>query len=394
VIKTGDEDKRITFLTLSPWTSITSRIHHFARLFKKDGYAVNVVDLHPTFGYFIKEWINRSTYAEQLMIPSKRYAVYRPFPVTLNMKYALFDKLYKRYLIAKLSKLKGKAFTNNSILWVDFNEQFYPELVETIYHLPKKSLIVDVRDDFRFFANEKTKETVQISEKMLCENADLVITLSRVLYDRLKTYNPNTVLIFDGADERFILKKGRDKLPRPADIPPGRVIGYIGKIDMRLDFSLLSSLVKKLKELNFVFIGRIALTDTHGFKKLLSNLNFHYLGEKPRSLLPLYISSMNIGIIPFLVNPLTSSMDPIKLYDYLACGVPVISTPLPEIEKYSKEGIVEIARDSNSFIEKIEKLFELDHEKLREERRNLARENSWPKRYEQLIDVLKKVINV
>jgi len=145
VIKTRDGDKRVTFFTLFPWTSITSRIHHFARLFKRDGYMVSIVDAHPTFGYFAKEWINRSTYAEQLMIPSRRYAIYRPFPATLSVKYPLFDKLYKRYLVAKLSKLKGKAFTNDSILWVDFNELFYPELVEVIYHLPKKLLIVDIR---------------------------------------------------------------------------------------------------------------------------------------------------------------------------------------------------------------------------------------------------------
>jgi len=155
---------------------------------------------------------------------------------------------------------------------------------------------------------------------------------------------------------------------------------------------LLNYLVEKLNEVNFVFVGRTVLADMREFKKLLSKPNFYYVGEKPRSLLPFYICSMDVGVIPFLVNPLTSSMDPIKLYDYLACGVPVISTALPEVEKYSKEGIVEIAYNPESFIEKIKKLLELYDEKLREERRNLARENSWPKRYEQLISVLKKFI--
>jgi glycosyltransferase involved in cell wall biosynthesis len=98
---------------------------------------------------------------------------------------------------------------------------------------------------------------------------------------------------------------------------------------------------------------------------------------------------MDVAIIPFLSCPLTLATNPIKLYEYFACGLPVVSTRLPEMDQFP--GLVYLADNPDEFLVQIEKALQEDDPALRSRRRDVARQESWMARCAQLVEEIRKL---
>lgn len=151
--------------------------------------------------------------------------------------------------------------------------------------------------------------------------------------------------------------------------PP--IIGFFGAISAWLDFELLEYTATARPDWSFVLIGPV---DTDA-GKLCNIPNIHLVGKVPYGELPRQAIHFDVGIIPFVINELTISVNPLKLIEYFACGVPVVSTDLPEVRKFDE--ITYIANDPSSFVACIAKALLEDNEEKRQKRKSIASAYSW-----------------
>ena len=180
------------------------------------------------------------------------------------------------------------------------------------------------------------------AEKELGRHAQLVICSSSSLKVYCEhSFNRNEVVLIRNATDVNLFST------MPAIRKDRSVIGYIGAIEHWFNEPLIIDVANALPEMDFILVGHIS--DTHN--KLKNSSNIQCMGECTVDQLEFYIEQFDVGIIPFIDNDLTRHTDPVKVYEYLAAGRPVVSTPLPEIERLQPE--VKIAKTTEQFIQYI-----------------------------------------
>lgn len=239
--------------------------------------------------------------------------------------------------------------------------------------LPGNTLVYDCMDYHAGFGTNG--EAMLQEEDALISEADLVITTSQRLHDLIAETRPN-VLIRNGAEVAFFASKP-ERLMARGERP---VIGYFGAISEWFDIGLVVSVAKALPDCDFVFVGSTFGCDVRAAEKLP---NVRFLGEKPYAELPAFLHAFDVCLIPFLITELTRCTNPVKVYEYLAAGKPVVATPLPELEAI--EAPVHIAADAPAFVTAIcQGLAEQADQALSANRAAWAQANDWQSRTEAL----------
>ena len=376
------------FIVPTLWAGLTQRHHHLATIFKKQGYDVQVVDFSSAISSFYIGTLQKKLHREELSIPHKRHTFKAILPSFILQKSESNWKRERRKFSGFLEKLSGKVFTQDTIIWLQGISIFYDP--NTIQNLPKKLLISDIEDDYAGFVKKELEDEIITIEKQIVKHADLVFTSAKVLAERLLKENDRTFLIPNGVDEEFISKG--DKIPKPKDMPSGIIVGYHGVIADWFDFDLMYNVAKKLEKEKVVLLGRQFVSfDKEKFKKLTSLPNVEYLGEKPYRELLKYVAHFDVGIIPRISSAFTKAINPKKLYEYLSWGKPVVATMMPELERYEIEGILSRAPDVDTFVDSLKQMIDsTDNPQFKKKRLDLAKENSWQKRYEEIDNLIQK----
>jgi glycosyltransferase involved in cell wall biosynthesis len=260
---------------------------------------------------------------------------------------------------------------------------FLPNVVELVGGLQEKFLLyycVDEWSKFSFMDGRSMREM----EINLLKLADLVITSAEHLYRDKAQFNPNTHLIPHGVDYKYFSKCIHNSVPIADRMSSIRkpIIGFFGLIHEWIDLDLIEKLATENSEWSIVMIGRWSVN----IDRFNANDNVHFLGQKPYEELLSYCKAFDVGLIPFHVNDLTVNVNPIKLREYLAAGIPVVSTALPEVEKYSD--IVAIARDAKEFVEKTREILNNDNEDMRLQRSQKMRDESWEMKAEHILHLI------
>jgi glycosyltransferase involved in cell wall biosynthesis len=167
------------------------------------------------------------------------------------------------------------------------------------------------------------------------------------------------------------------------------VIGFIGAFSDWVDDGLICKLAEAHPEYSILLVGPVYFA-----KELEKHSNIIMVGTKPYEKLPLYLSNIDVCLIPFKINSITLASNPIKMYEYLAAGKPVVSTALPEVLRIASE-IVYIAENDEDFIKKVEAAVkETEHKDTLavNNRVNFARQNSWENRVEMIEKHLKEIV--
>ncbi|RDU36716.1 glycosyltransferase family 1 protein [Neobacillus piezotolerans] len=218
----------------------------------------------------------------------------------------------------------------------------------------------------------------------------VVATADKLYNDILDKRPPvRCALVSNGVDyEHFHAVSGNSS---PAVLVDGLhlgkkpVIGYFGALANWVDYPLLEKLAFSRKDWQIVLLG-LDYDGSINKSRLLSRPNVHYLGPVRYKELPAYARHFNVSIIPFLVNEVTISTSPIKLFEYMAAGKPIVSTNLPECRKYD---VVMIAEDHKRFLEKVEAALEMGKdEKLTHRLKEEARKHTWREKAKSILHLL------
>jgi glycosyltransferase involved in cell wall biosynthesis len=243
-------------------------------------------------------------------------------------------------------------------------------------------VVYDCMDDWSSFA--WIPEALVEKELELVASSDLVIVSSQRLWDKWSSRNRNTVLVRNAADlAHFQLETGADlQVEIPSSI---LVVGFFGALDTWFDVDLVHRTATELPHYFFALIGPIYDERVETLRRLP---NVRLFGNQPYDLLPAYLRRFDACIIPFKLNAVTQSTDPVKFYEYIAQGKPVVSTRMPELEVYGE--VSYLANSAEEFIRLVDvAVIERDPE-LREWRLTLAAENSWSARCDLFDTAIKR----
>ncbi len=214
---------------------------------------------------------------------------------------------------------------------------------------------------------------------------DKVIVSSKGLYDTKHPLNPNCFTVNNGVDfdlfhKAFVSINEKEK--------PRKIL-YIGSIDSRLDYDILTEIALKFPNHPLLMVGRVVHDEPYVkdlTEKLKAIPNVIFTGAKTPEELGAYLAGSAIGIIPFVKNDQTAAIYPMKINEYLAAGLAVVSTDFADLSTF--KGLIDIARSKEDFVSSIADYFENDNRGFQTKRVSIARENSWEKRAAQFSTIL------
>ena len=307
-----------------------------------------------------------------------------PFIPFYNM-YPLINRINQKRLALFLKPIINKLGLENYVLWT-----YLPNSIELLGKLHEKFVIYDCVDEHSEFTGLINKDVVLEMEKGLIEKSDLVFYSAKNLYERKKIHNKNSYLIPNAADIDLFLKSTFPETPIAQDIANIKkpIIGFIGAIHDWIDLDVIKYIAEKRPEWSIVMIGPVGPNiDIKDLEKLN---NLHFLGKRSPSDLPKYLKAFDVCINPFKLNNLTENVNPLKIYEYLASGKPIVSSKMKEILHFSD--IIYFAESGEDFIKKIEKALSENKEKVNK-RIEVAKENSWDRRMEVISNIIENYHN-
>jgi glycosyltransferase involved in cell wall biosynthesis len=261
-----------------------------------------------------------------------------------------------------------------------------PSVVDHVGNLDKKLVIYHVVDEYTAYEgmSEGARRRLQDQEQRLLRQADLVIVVSDSLMRAKQPFNKQTYLVPNGVDYPAYSHALDSNQAPPADIAALHkpLIGYSGLIAARLDLVLLRDLVQAHPEWSLVLVGAIDDRYCAGELNELRHMpNVHFLGRKDIDQVPYYIKAFDVCLIPYRVDERAQHASPLKLYDYLAAGKPVVTTDYAAARPF--RDVIRIVESRGAFISAVEDCLSEDG-RLIVERRRIAADNTWEKRVEQL----------
>jgi glycosyltransferase involved in cell wall biosynthesis len=225
-------------------------------------------------------------------------------------------------------------------------------------------------------------------EEDLFRKSDFVVVSAETLLESKKKFNENTFLIRHGVDFKHFRKALEDDTKIPDEIAnlPRPIIGFHGLLADWVDFELIKKIAAHFKNGSIVLIGKITFDAEKKIKILDGIPNIHFLGRKPYEELPNYCKGFDVALNPFVMNELTRNVNPLKVREYLAAGLQVVSTDIPEVRVLEN---CLVGENHTNFIEKIEEI--LQNPKPREEISDAIRHESWDAKVDELREIMRKV---
>lgn len=249
-------------------------------------------------------------------------------------------------------------------------------------------VVYDILDDLTIFDADEVglppERRVRHHHGPMMEEASVVIGSAPVLVDRHRDERGDILLIENGVDT------GRFRHPGPV---PGElagleapVVGYHGMIARWFDFDLMTAVVHAMPEVTFAFVGPVDPRSKDDASALFAMPNVVSVGQLPSSAMPGVVKRFDVGIVPFLVDDMTRAVSPLKMYEYLAGGTPVVATPLPLCVDHP---MVETASDPSTFVTALRGAIAASSDPdLIVRRQTAASEADWTARMQPLLAVL------
>ena len=229
-------------------------------------------------------------------------------------------------------------------------------------------------------------------ERALLADADVVFTSSSGLLNTASEYAQRAVLLTSGVRFHDFQRAREGAAGPPTGLRGLRrpIVGYVGSVRNELDLALLARVARLAPELTFVFVGPIVADVT----QLAACPNVRLLGPVAHADAVRYMLGFDLGLLPYVVNPYTTYMKPVKLKEYLAAGLPVVSTNLPEIRRFVAEhgSVVTIADGADAFAGALRSAVACDGPAAVARRLEVARRYDWANQMRSMSAVIEAAL--
>ncbi|HEY0477771.1 MAG TPA: glycosyltransferase [Kofleriaceae bacterium] len=233
----------------------------------------------------------------------------------------------RQILRATIRTLRLRLGIGRFELWT-----FLPNTADYVGTLGEDLAVYYCVDEWSMFSYLDRDQTVA-AERRLLERVDAVFAINHALADAKRAVNRATFVSPHGVDHAQFARALDPALAVPADLAalPGPRIGFYGTLRDWVDFALIAHIARARPAWSIALIGQV-LCDVSAVSGLP---NVHLLGQKRHDELPAYCRGFDAGMIPYRIDERMTFVNPLKLREYLSAGVPVVSTPVPEVVRYA-----------------------------------------------------------
>lgn len=384
----------IIYFSLDAWYSVTQRVHHIARHLSQQNRVLFVNPVARSALGYIRNHIfgdRKRNFLPKLKTITENLSVfYGPPLFHFSQQFQVINRTNHKITIGILQTYFKQLNFDQPILWVTS-----PLHVEVIGKFHERLSVYDCMDNHSAFHNigSQLSRINQLLEKQLISKVDVVFCTSRNLEQRIRKLHHNVNLSQNAVSDTFLQPQclGADL---PEDFPNSNnpKIGFIGTVYSWVDVDALVKMAETHPEWDIIIIGPLHFQIK--IQKPIKNLFF--LGKKPYDILPQYLSRFDVGLIPFKINELTIDVNPVKLYEYFAFGIPVVSTTLPEVIQY--KDLCYIAEKPSDLSHQVAlALQERTHSGFQElitKRKIVASQNTWKSRVQTIQQILNNSLNL
>ena len=342
-------------------------------------------------------------------ISAKKYFLLNFLKLNKTFKSIVYDELKSQIKWVLKDGIQLSHFDSHEHIhhspWIfkiitDLGKEFK---IKKIRFVNEKIIITDIYDMYSSHTGNEKEQDLQLSikkkEKTIINNSDIIFTVSEQIKNCIKFTNKTIHIIHHGVDyNSFQIKKNNEhSIKRNVETINRPILGYIGSMFSKIDFALLNYTAVCKPNWSILLIGSWWLKnekDIELFDELINKDNVHYLGEKPKEQLPGYLSQMDVCLMPFKKIEFVKYMAPLKLLEYLAAGKPIVA--IDREVKYDFSEFIKVASTKKDFVAAIGEALEEERQNdksLVEARKNIARENSWETRVDQMMGIIETHLN-
>lgn len=315
------------------------------------------------------------------------YVFQPPFVLPFGNVYSWVGKLNQYWLGAWVNQALRRLEIKRPILWT-----YLPGTATVARLIEHAVLVYDCVDEHGAYKGLVSDRTMWKLEAELLRMADLAFVTAPGLYQRRKDLARRIYYLPNAADVGHFNKACDPDTPVPEEVErlPRPRLCFVGVIQEWVDTELLARVARERPEWSLVLIGPVAPgVALHGLDKMP---NVFFLGRKSKEVLPGYLKGCEVCLNVFRASALTANVSPLKFYEYLASGRPVVSTEMPAVREFAD--VIETAADARGFIAAVEKALAGENAERREKRLARAREHSWEARVavmeEKIVQVLQE----
>lgn len=379
----------ILCLSTQDWDSLPTRKHRFMRWFAETGNRVLyveqqmhlagwLVDIRHQFSR-VWRWLQGPREVEPNL-----WVFTMPIVLPFFQMSVTINQLNNAFLLPVLRSHIKKLGFKNLIFWT-----YTPHSGDFVGRLGERAAVYECVDEFTATKGLVSPSIIDRLERALVGKVDLVSVTGEGLYPRRSQWARRIEVIPNGAEVNHFSKAADPATPLAEDIAalPRPIVGYLGVIQYWIDTALLARIAKKHTDWSVVLIGPPGLLAD--LKPLEGIPNVHLLGLVPYEKLPQYFKGFDVCVNPYVMDGIAEGCSPLKLYEYLATGKPIVSVDMPEARRFA--GLIRIARDSDDFIAQVEAAIDTD-DGLTEKRLQEAQKHSWRSRFEHVSAVLAEVL--
>lgn len=316
----------------------------------------------------------------------KRLYVWSPVTIPLQ-RWGGVRALNRRLLSRALRAMTGRLGMSYDLLWT------YNPLTTRLLDVGAfRQVVYHCVDEIKAQPGMPAA-VLEAGEEELCRAADLVFTTSRHLTETRRRWNPETHYFPNVADFDHFHRACDPSTPVPADLAaiPAPRIGFIGAVSgYKVDFRLLRTVAEARPRWSLVLIGAVGEGDPWTDPTLLEGVpNIHLLGPRDYRDLPGYLKGMDVAILPNTINEYTRSMFPMKFFEYLAAGRPVVAVALDALAEFAH--VATLADSPEVFIDGIERALAGEAPPL-EARLAVARQHTYAARNRQMMELVEAAL--